>query len=53
MKIIRTTLVLTALTLLLIILGGYFGGRQGMTIALLFAVIGNGIAYFFSDKIAL
>ena len=53
MKIIRTTLVLTALTLLLIILGGYFGGRQGMTIALVFAVIGNGIAYFFSDKIAL
>lgn len=53
MKIIRTTLVLTALTLLLIILGGYFGGRQGMTIALVFAVIGNGIAYFFSDKVAL
>lgn len=53
MKIIRTTLILTALTLLLITLGGYFGGRQGMTIALVFAVIGNGIAYFFSDKIAL
>src|SRR5690242_7599357 len=53
MKIIRTTLILTALTLLLITLGGYFGGRQGMTVALLFAVLGNGIAYFFSDKIAL
>src|SRR5579885_3353279 len=53
MKVIRTTLVLTALTLLLITLGGYFGGRQGMTIALGFAVVFNGFAYFFSDKIAL
>lgn len=53
MKIIRTTLVLTALTLLLITLGGYFGGRQGMTIALGLAVIGNAIAYFYSDRIAL
>jgi heat shock protein HtpX len=53
MKVIRTTLVLTALTLLLVTLGGYFGGRQGMTIALGFAVVFNGFAYFFSDKIAL
>lgn len=53
MKIIRTTLVLTALTLVLIIAGGYFGGRQGMTFALGLAVLFNGFAYFFSDKIAL
>lgn len=53
MKIIRTTLILTGLTLVLIVLGGYFGGRQGMTIALGFAFVGNAIAYFFSDKIAL
>jgi heat shock protein HtpX len=53
MKIIRTTLILTALTLVLVILGGYFGGRQGMAFALAFAALFNAFAYFFSDKIAL
>src|SRR5713101_8300274 len=53
MKVLRTTFLLTALTLLLITMGGAFGGRQGMTIALLFAIVGNAIAYFMSDKIAL
>jgi heat shock protein HtpX len=46
-------LLLTALTLVLITLGAYFGGRNGMTMALIIAVIGNAFAYFFSDKIAL
>jgi len=41
------------LTLVLITLGWYFGGRNGMTMALIFALIGNAFAYFFSDKIAL
>src|SRR6202162_10332 len=49
----RTTFLLTALTLVLITLGAYFGGRNGMTMALIVAVIGNAFAYFFSDKIAL
>jgi heat shock protein HtpX len=53
MKAIKTTLLLTALTLLLLELGSYFGGQRGMTIALFMAVIMNGVAYFFSDKIAL
>ena len=53
MKVLRTTFLLTALTLVLILLGDAFGGPNGMKIALLFAVIGNAIAYFFSDKIAL
>jgi heat shock protein HtpX len=53
MRILRTTFLLTALTLVLISIGAYFGGRNGMTIALLFAAVGNAIAYFFSDKIAL
>lgn len=34
-------------------IGSYFGGRGGMTMALIFAVIMNAFAYFFSDKIAL
>src|SRR6266478_7356758 len=53
MRVLRTTFLLTALTLVLITLGGYFGGRNGMTIALIVALIGNAFAYFFSDKIAL
>src|SRR2546430_311055 len=53
MKVLRTTFLLTALTLVLLVVGDAFGGRNGMTIALMFAVVGNAIAYFFSDKIAL
>jgi heat shock protein HtpX len=53
MKTIKTTFLLTLLTLLLLAIGASFGGRNGMTIALVFAVIMNGGAYFFSDKIAL
>src|ERR1700736_3446819 len=53
MRALRTTFLLTALTLVLITLGSYVGGRNGMTTALIIALIGNAFAYFFSDKIAL
>ena len=53
MKTLRTAFLLTALTLLLLFLGLAFGGERGMTMALVFAVLMNGTAYFFSDKIAL
>lgn len=53
MKVLRTTFLLAALAVLLVLMGGYFGGRSGMTFALIFAVIGNAFAYFYSDKIAL
>ncbi len=53
MRVLRTTFLLTALTLVLVTLGAYFGGRNGMTMALMIALIGNAFAYFFSDKIAL
>ena len=53
MKTFKTAFLLTALTLLLLFAGGAIGGRGGMTIALIIAVVMNGIAYFFSDKIAL
>ena len=53
MRALRTTFLLTALTLVLITLGGSVGGRNGMTVALIVALIGNAFAYFFSDKIAL
>jgi heat shock protein HtpX len=53
MNTLKTTFLLTALTLLLLAFGQVFGGRQGLTLALVVAVVMNGVAYFFSDKIAL
>lgn len=53
MRVFRTTFLLVALTLLLMLIGQAFGGRGGMTLALGFAVVMNAFAYFFSDKIAL
>src|SRR3984885_6072753 len=53
MKTLKTTFLLTALTLLLLFLGASFGGERGVMFALVVAVLMNGVAYFFSDKIAL
>jgi len=53
MKTIKTTLLLTGLTLLLILGGKAIAGPRGMTIGLIIAVVMNGVSYFFSDKIAL
>jgi heat shock protein HtpX len=53
MKTLKTTFLLTALTLVLLFVGEALGGPRGMTMALVFAVLLNGTAYFFSDKIAL
>ena len=53
MRILRTTFLLTALTLFLVLVGQYLGGRVGMKIGLAFAIVSNMVAYFFSDKIAL
>lgn len=53
MRILRTTFLLTALTLFLVIVGQWLGGRNGMAIGLGFAILSNAFAYFFSDKIAL
>jgi heat shock protein HtpX len=53
MRAVKTLLLLTALTMLLVLGGDAIAGQQGMTFGLLIAVAMNGIAYFFSDKIAL
>jgi heat shock protein HtpX len=53
MRTLKTGLLLTALTLLLVFGGEALAGSQGMTFGLVLAVIMNGGAYFFSDKIAL
>lgn len=53
MNFIKTVFLLTALTLLLVFLGGAIGGREGMVFALIFASVMNLGAYWFSDKIVL
>jgi heat shock protein HtpX len=53
MRTLKTGLLLTTLTLLLVFGGEALAGRQGMTFGLILAVFINGMAYFFSDKIAL
>jgi heat shock protein HtpX len=53
MRTLKTGILLTVLTLILVFGGGVIAGRQGMTFGLIIAVLMNGVAYFFSDKIAL
>ncbi len=53
MNALKTALLLGALTGLLILIGGYFGGKQGMVIAFVFAMVMNLGSYWFSDKIVL
>jgi heat shock protein HtpX len=53
MNTFKSTLLLTALTLLLVFLGDRIGGRNGMALALILSVALNFSSYFFSDKIAL
>lgn len=53
MNMLKSTLLLTLMTLVLLFIGQYFGGQNGMLLALIFAGGMNFVAYFFSDKIAL
>jgi heat shock protein HtpX len=50
---LKTTLLLGLLTGFLLFVGQYFGGQNGMIVALLFAGVMNFVSYFFSDRIAL
>lgn len=49
----RTTLLLGALTGLIMLIGQWLGGPQGLVIAFVFAVLMNVGSYWFSDKIVL
>jgi heat shock protein HtpX len=49
---LKTTLLLAGLSGLLLLIGSRFG-TGGVTIALVAAIVMNGIAYFYSDKIAI
>jgi heat shock protein HtpX len=50
---IRTTLLLAAMTALILFIGQLLGGRQGMIIALIFAAGMNFFSYWYSDKLVL
>ncbi|MGL4654064.1 zinc metalloprotease HtpX [Cetobacterium sp.] len=49
----KTFILMLVMTFLLLFIGGAVGGRNGMTIALVFAGMMNFVSYWFSDKIVL
>lgn len=53
MEQLRTIFFLGILTGLFLLIGGILGGSDGVVIAFVFAVLMNGVSYFFSDKIVL
>jgi len=53
MESIKTIALLTLMTLLMVWIGGIFGGIDGMLIALLIAAAMNFFSYFYSDKLVL
>ncbi|MGI5485392.1 zinc metalloprotease HtpX [Microtetraspora malaysiensis] len=50
---LRTAILLGALSALILVAGAWLGGGSGVRLALVIALLTNGIAYFFSDRIAL
>lgn len=53
MNTLKTTFLMTLLTVLLVFVGQALGGRNGAMFALIFALVMNGVSYWFSDKIVL
>src|SRR5919198_681581 len=49
----KTTLLLASMSALVLFIGAEIGGGQYLPLALVFAILMNGVAYFFSDKIAI
>jgi heat shock protein HtpX len=50
---LKTTVFLAALTGMLVVVGNWLGGTGGMVIAFGLALAMNGVAYWFSDRLAL
>jgi heat shock protein HtpX len=50
---VRTAVLLVGLSALIVLVGGALGGRTGLFVAVLVALLTNGVAYFASDRIAL
>lgn len=53
MNRLKTLMLLTALTVLFVIIGQLVGGQRGMVVAFGFAILMNVFSYWFSDKIVL
>jgi heat shock protein HtpX len=53
MNALKTTFLMALLTVLLVIIGGAIGGRNGMTFAFIMAAGMNFFSYWFSDRIVL
>ena len=53
MNALKTTVLLAALTGLLIAAGSFFGGTRGMTIMFVVSMLMNFFSYWYSDKIVL
>jgi len=52
-NMLKTAVLMAAITALFMAIGGVIGGRQGMTIALIVALGMNFFSYWFSDKLVL
>lgn len=53
MNTFKTTILLAALTGLLLAVGNFFGGAKGMTIMFVVSILMNFFSYWYSDKIVL
>lgn len=53
MNTLKTTVLLAALTGLLLAVGNFFGGTKGMTIMFVISILMNFVSYWYSDKIVL
>jgi heat shock protein HtpX len=53
MNALKTALLMIVLTVLLVVVGRLVAGPTGMVLAFGFALVMNGVAYWFSDKMAL
>ncbi len=53
MNTLKTAVLMTALTVLLIVVGSALGGSSGATMAFVVALGINGLSYWFSDKLVL
>ena len=50
---VKTAVLLALMSGLILLVGQWLGGSAGLTIAFVIALVTNGIAYFYSDKMAL
>ena len=53
MAMLKTTILLAALTGIILLIGGLLGGQGGLQIAFIFAIGMNFFSYWFSDKMVL